>query len=349
MSGRRVMPALGHLRARAKGLGAVRGFFEARGYLEIETPILRATASMEPHLVSFETWLLLPGVGEKRCLYLHTSPEYAMKQALAAYPTQALFQVATVFRNEEHGPTHNHEFSLIEWYKPQADYRDLMDETEALVRAVIGAVRGDAGGSGVGLGVGLGVCWRGEEADCARAFERLTVRGAFLRYLGLDLDALGEVEDLRAAARSVGSAPGDDWPWEDIFHLLMLDHIEPRLGVGVPCFLIDYPPRLAALARLRALEHGAAVAERFELYVCGLELCNGFSELTDPTEQRARFEDEQRQRAALGLPVHALDEGLLAVLGALPPCAGNALGLDRLLMLALGAEAISQVRLCGVD
>ncbi len=341
MTGTQTMPELGHLRARARGVGAVRRFFETRGYLEIETPILRATASMEPHLVSFETWLLLPGVRSKRCLYLHTSPEYAMKQALAAYPTQALFQVATVFRNEEHGPTHNHEFSLIEWYKPQADYRDLMDETEALVRAVIGAVRGDAGG--------LDVRWRGLEADCNKIFERLTVRGAFQRHLGLDLDTLTTADTLRAAARSVGSAPGDDWPWEDIFHLLMLDHIEPHLGVGAPCFLIDYPPRLAALARLRASANGPAVAERFELYVCGLELCNGFSELTDPVEQRARFEDEQRLRAAQGLPVHALDEGLLGVLGALPPCAGNALGLDRLLMLALGAEAISQVRLCGVD
>jgi lysyl-tRNA synthetase class 2 len=345
-------PSLDSLRARARAVASVRAFFTARGYLEVDTPILRACASMEPHLISFETALHLPGGAAPRPLFMHTSPEYAMKRALAAYPHQPLFQLATVFRDGEQSPSHNHEFSLLEWYRPGATYLDLMEETEALVRFVARSLRPASSPAP------LPVSWRhlggGDLSgdlgcDLSAPFERLTVHAAFARFLGLDLCALTDAASLRDAARACGSSPGDDWPWEDTFHLLLLDHIEPHLGAAAPCFLLDYPPSLAALSVVRRDPALPPVAERFELYACGLELCNGFTELTDPLEQRRRFIDEQRQRASLGLAPHPLDEGLLRALKDLPPCAGNALGFDRLLMLVLGCDAIQAVRLCDID
>lgn len=325
-------PSLAALEQRAECVQIIRGFFQGRGYLEVSTPILRRRASMEPHLVSFETALCLPN-GEREQLYMHTSPEYGMKALLGEHG-RSIFQIARVFRNEERSATHNHEFDMIEWYRVGEDYHFLMDETEALVRAVVS----QRGANGC-------VRWRGYEVDVSAPFERLSVHEAFARYAGVDLDRCPDAASLRAAARAVGCEGGDDWGWDDVFHLLLLERVEPHLGMHRGTFLYDYPAELAALAKVRR-DPARAVAERAELYLCGLELSNGFTELTDPVEQRARFIAEQSARAALRRPVHAIDEELLSALAQMPECTGNALGLDRLLMLTLGCEHISGVRVC---
>lgn len=331
-------PALEILETRARILDATRRFFRLRGYLEVDTPILGPTASMEPHLVSFETEARGPDGGSPTPLYLQTSPEYAMKRLLGAHG-RSIFQIARVFRNEEASRTHHHEFSMLEWYRVGADYRTLMDETEALVRALCL----DHGQSRPRL---RRIAPGGEpegELDTTLAFERLTVREAFARYAGLDPWQHDDAASFATAARATGCDADDDWPWEDIFHLVLLERVEPRLGHGRATFLIDYPPRLAALSRLRHEPDGHAVAERFELYACGLELCNGFSELVDAAEQRARFEAEQAERARLGRPVPAIDEALLEALGRCPPCSGNALGLDRLILLLCEKAELGEV------
>lgn len=316
---------------------AVRDFLSHRGYLEVETPIARFHASMEPHLVSFETSWQTPDASPNRRLFLHTSPEYAMKRVLGEHG-RSVFQLATVFRNEEDGPTHHREFTLLEWYRTHADYRVLMTETEQLVRRVARAIR---------PANRTHIVWRDQTCDLAKPFERLTVRDAFQRYAGLDPFVDIDAEALAGAAHRAGLDVPEDWSWEDIFHFILLERVEPRLGVGRATILYDYPARLAALAKTRRDQgdgESVDIAERFELYICGLELCNGFSELIDANEQRRRFESERDVRRELGLEVLAIDEGLLGALKRCPPCTGNALGIDRLLMLLLDAERIAEVR-----
>lgn len=332
---RRSVPKLAHLRLRAAALHTLRRFFVERGYLEVETPILSPHASMEPHLRSFRT--TLHSVSGETCpLYLQTSPEYALKRVLGAHPGTHLFQIAQVFRDEEGSATHHHEFTLIEWYRCHADYRYLMDETEALVQEVARAHAPSW----------PRVRFGEHEIDCSQPFARITVRDAFLEHAHIDIARHTTANALRTEARRAGCEPGDDWSWEDIFHLVLLERVEPRISI-TPTFLYDYPEPLAALARTAPREEEGLtyrVAERFELYMCGLELCNGFSELTDVAEQRRRFEAEQALRAELGRPVHSIDEALLEGIERMPPCTGNALGLDRLLMLVMGVESVQDTR-----
>ncbi len=326
-------PPLAHLRARAAACAAIRQFFTARGHLEVSTPALRGHGAMDPHLCSFVTTLVQPGgahgVAARRA-YLQTSPEYALKILLGTYGC-SLFEIAKVFRNEEAGPYHHHEFTMVEWYSVGSDDVALMEETEALVRAVAAA-----------LGCAC-LVRAGRAIALERPFIRLSVREAFVRYAGVDPFVVTDRQDFIAAARSVGSAPGDDWPWEDVFHLLLMDKVEGALGWEAPTFLHDYPPSLSALARFKADAQGCRVAARFELYVGGLELCNGYDELNDPDEQRERFAREQALRAALGREAMPVDEALLWAVGRMPPTAGNALGLERLLMVLLGADDIGAV------
>lgn len=326
---------LPRLRRRAAILAATRNFFTAQDFDEVETPALQVSPGLEPHLMAFATDLDEPfGQGSRR-LYLHTSPEFAMKKLLVA-GVPRLFQMARVFRNGERSSTHHPEFTMLEWYRAGASYRDLMDDCEGLLRAVQAA-----GGGGV-------FRWNGRSCDPAAPWRRLTVAEAFAVYAGVDL--MATIDDsqepgptaLAAAARGIGLHVGEGDRWDDIFFRIFLERIEPELGLGAPTILYDYPVSMAALSRPSAAD--PRLAERFELYVCGLELANAFGELTDAAEQRRRFQADMDLKERLYGFRYPIDEDFLAALDrGLPDSAGIALGMDRLVMLATGTKDIQEV------
>ena len=322
------------LAARGRIAGAARIFFTARDFVEVETPALQVSPGLEPHLMAFETSLDEPGES-RRARYLHTSPEFAMKKLLVA-GVPRLFQLARVFRNGERGATHHPEFTMLEWYRAHASYRDLMDDCETLLRDALTA----AGAATFR--------WQGRSADPKRSWQRVSLADAFQRWCGIDLLATApdperpSLERLAEAARPLGIAPhaGDDW--EDLFFRIFLARIEPKLGVGAPTILYDYPIAMAALARPKPED--PRLAERFEVYVCGLELANAFGELTDAALQRRRFQQDQARKQARYGFAYPIDEDFLAALTyGMPPSAGIALGFDRLVMLATGAARIEDV------
>jgi elongation factor P--(R)-beta-lysine ligase len=323
-----------HLEARARILEAIRRFFGERGFVEVETPALQQSPGLEPHLMAFATELQEPGAGP-RPIFLHTSPEFAMKKLLVA-GVPRLFQLAHCFRNGERGRVHHPEFTMLEWYRAGADYRDLMADCEALLRAALAAAGAPH------------FTWQGKTADPARPWTYISVAEAFERFCGIDLLATAHdplapsLETLAAAARPLGIAPHEGDAWEDLFFRIFLERIEPLLGIGAPAILYDYPISMAALAR--AKPEDARVAERFELYVGGLELANAFGELTDAAAQRRRFVADQGKKQARYGTAYPIDEDFLAALEhGMPESAGIALGLDRLVMLASGAERIEDV------
>jgi lysyl-tRNA synthetase class 2 len=291
---------------------AVRAFFAARGYCEVETPYAVVAPGEEVHLRAVPA-----GAGR----YLNTSPEFAMKKLLAG-GSGPIFQMARVWRDEPVSATHAPEFTMLEWYSDKADMGALMDEAEALLRAVLPPV----------------VTCQGVTTSLAH-FERISVAEAFVRHVGVDV--LASAGDAAALAAEAGVLLRGGEDWEDLFFRLLLEKIEPHLGREYPTFLTHYPAAQAALAR-RAPED-MRVAERFELYVCGIELANAFVELTDVAEQRERFVTDRARRHALYGPDWEMDEAFLAAVGRLPPCAGIALGFDRLAMLATGAPRLADV------
>lgn len=304
---------LAMLQRRARQLDATRQFFAKRGVLEVDTPLLVQRAVTDPHLHSATVQL----GRETQLLFLHTSPEYAMKRLLAA-GSGDIYQICHVVRGDEQGRWHNAEFTLIEWYRLGYSIDGLMDEVEALVRR-------------------LAAPWATAPAV------RLSYAEAFQRVLRIDPLIAGETE-LRAAARhhDLDATSVPEGERDALLDLLMGVLIGPSLGRGALCFVHRYPASQAALAQIDPVD--ARVALRFELYLEGIELANGFVELGDPDEQRARFEADQQLRAARGLPVPAMDERLLAALAhGIPPCAGVAVGFDRVLMLASGAREIAAV------
>jgi lysyl-tRNA synthetase class 2 len=301
----------------------------------VETPTLVPAPGMEPHLSPFQAPFHPERGGPPRPLWLITSPEYAMKRLLAD-GFERIFQLSRVFRDGELSATHNPEFTMLEFYRAGTDYRGIMEDLERLVAAAArtlcpgGAAEVSRGGRRLSLGV---------------PFERLTVQEAFHRHAGVDLAACrGDAALLRTAARATGQEAGPDGePFDDAFFRLMLTAVEPCLGLERPTYLVDWPASMAALARLKPDD--PRWAERFELYAGGLELANGFSELNDPVEQRARLLEEQALRRRLGRPVLPLDEPFLEALGRMPAAGGVAVGLDRLLMLLTGATTIADVLL----
>jgi elongation factor P--(R)-beta-lysine ligase len=311
-------------RARQRLYASLRRFLGERGYEEVETPALIPTPGMEPHITAFEVpFVPETGVGRPVTWYLHTSPEYAMKRLLAA-GAGPIFQICKVFRNGEVSPTHNPEFTMLEMYRPNADYVAIMEDLERALAAAEDGV------------VGAGFFSR-------LPYERLSVRDALLRHAGVDLRACPDGPSLRRAAEAHGVRVGEATAFDDVFFHLFLQKVEPALGAERPTFLIEYPASMASLSRLKPGD--PTVAERVELYAKGVELANGFSELTDAAEQRRRLVDEQAQRRAAGKPVYPLDERFLEALGRMPPSGGIAVGLDRILMMFLDARAIEDVLL----
>lgn len=323
-----------HLLARNRVLRATRGWFEAADFVEVETPALQVSPGLEPHLHAFATQWRGPHPDDRRTYYLHTSPEFAMKKLLAAGEPR-LFQIARAFRNGERTATHHPEFAMLEWYRAGAGYRDLIDDCVGLVRAAATAAGRDIFQFG------------GQACDPFAPWRVLGVAEAFQEYAGIDLLATydgGHDPDpapLAAAAERAGVAPHAGDRWDDIFFRVMFDRIEPHLGAGVPTVLIDYPLCMAALSRPGPAD--PRLAERFELYACGLELANAFGELTDPQVQAERFAADMALKQRLYGETYPVDDDFLAALThGLPESAGIALGFDRLVMLCAGVEDIEQ-------
>jgi len=322
-------------RARARLAALTRQALGDLGYQEVETPCLVPAPGMEPHLSPFPTAFVPEGRGGPTPLWLITSPEYAMKRLLAE-GFERVFQLSRVYRNGECSATHNPEFTMLEFYRAGTGYDGIMADLERLVERAARAF-GPEGAAKAER--------QGRPISLAPPFERLTVQEAFLRHAGVDLAACrGEGAALRRAALAAGHAVGPEGePFDDLFFRVMLEAVEPRLGQGRPTFLTDWPASMAALARLNPRD--PRWAERFELYAGGLELANGFSELNDAAEQRARLEAELALRLRLGRPALPLDEPFLAALPRMPEAGGVAVGFDRLLMLLTGAPRIADVLL----
>ncbi len=301
---------LGILRQRAGLLSTIRRFFSDRGVLEVETPQLCSHGITDP---AIEPFIVADGAALARPRFLQTSPEYAMKRLLAAQ-SGPIYQIARAFRDGEAGARHNPEFSLLEWYRPGFDHHELMREVAALAEACLGA----------------------------RQVEKYSYRQLFLERLAVD-PFTASVAELEAVVRS-HLDPGDMAGERDLWLDLLMSHLlEPQLGAGTLCFIYDYPDSQAALAQVVSAGD-VSVGQRFELYAEGMELANGYCELTDATQQRQRFERDNALRRERGQPERPLDEYLLAAMAhGLPNCSGVALGVDRLLMLMTGASSIQDV------
>jgi lysyl-tRNA synthetase class 2 len=308
------------LRLRARMLAGIRAFFSARAVLEVETPALSAAATPDPALASLVTRYTGPGAPHGRTLYLHTSPEFPMKRLLAA-GSGSIYQICRVFRDGEAGRSHNPEFTMLEWYRVGMDHHQLMDEVAELVMNVLA------------------------ERLPLRTPEKLSFREAFVGCIGLDPHSATAAACAQAAHAHGVPIPAGLYEHHDvaIWRDLLLSHlIEPKLGRDRLTFVYDYPASQASLARIRPGR--PPLAERFEVYLNGVELANGFHELADVAEQRTRFERQLHTRAADGLAPVPLDEHLLEALSeGLPDCSGVALGFDRLVMLAAGARSIAEV------
>ncbi len=310
---------------------AIRAWFDAQGFVEVETGILQVSPGNETHLHAPRTELVAAN-GARSARYLRTSPEFAAKKLLAAGEAQ-IFELARVFRDRERGDLHLPEFTMLEWYRAEAGYDAVMADCVSIIAQAAAA-------TGIGR-----FSFRGKIADPLAEPERLTVAAAFERFAGIDLLATvaggeGNRTVLAAAAAKLVRITDDD-TWSDIFSKVLVEYVEPRLGQGRLTVLFEYPVPEAALARPKTAD--PRVAERFEVYACGVELANGFGELTDAAEQRRRFTsamDEKQRRYGERYP---LDEDFLNAVAAMPEASGVALGFDRLVMLAGGASRIDQV------
>ena len=321
------------LRQRGRVKAAFRGYFEGEGFTEVECGALTVSPGNETHLHAFETALTGPDMSGQT-LYLHTSPEFASKKLLAA-GEEKIFDFARVYRNRERGRLHAPEFTMLEWYRAREDYGAVIADSLALLRLA-------ADTAGV-----KEFRYRDAVCDPRADADRLTVAQAFTHHAGIDLLATlsaegeGDADALRSRARRGGIDVADDDDWSDMFAKILTLRVEPRLGLDRPCILYEYPVCEAALARVSPSD--GRVAERFELYACGVELANGFGELTDPVQQRARFEKEMDKKARVYGKRYPLDEDFLKALETMPPASGVAMGFDRMVMLATGAPNIDSV------
>ncbi|WP_075290524.1 EF-P lysine aminoacylase EpmA [Pararhizobium arenae] len=323
----------GFLLGRNKILAALRGFFAERAFVEVDTATLQISPGNEAHLHAFGTVAINPD-GSETPLYLHTSPEFACKKLLAA-GEERIACFAHVYRNRERGPLHHPEFTMLEWYRARETYHSLMDDCADML-----ALAADAAGHDV-------LRYLDRTTDPFAAPERITVAEAFDRYAGVDLlasiDGSGETdrETLAGSLCIAGIRVAQDDTWADLFSRVIVEKVEPNLGMGRATILYEYPVAEAALAR--PTPHDRRVAERFELYACGVELANAFGELTDAGEQRRRFGLEMAEKQRVYGETYPLDEDFLSALTIMPDASGAALGFDRLVMLATGAPRIDHV------
>lgn len=308
------------LQKRAHIIQKIRQFFQERGVLEVETPLLGKTATPDPLIEPFSTHYQGPILPHDQILYLQTSPEFAMKRLLAA-GSGAIFQICKVFRNGEMGRFHNSEFTMLEWYRPGLHYLELIQEVSDLLTEIL---------------------------DVPEA-ELLTYQSVFEQYLDInphDLQ-LCTPESLAAIAQAQGliqELNELDLDYNGWLDLLFSEIIQPQLGLECPVVLVDFPVSMAALAQIRQEPDGKVVAERFEFFVRGIELANGYHELSDAKEQTRRFEEDLKKRVTLGATLLPMDDKLLAALeSGIPPCSGVALGVDRLVLIALNAKRLNQV------
>lgn len=319
------------LMARAAITKALRGWFDEQGFAETETGILQVSPGNETHLHAPRTELVRSD-GSHATRYLRTSPEFAAKKLLAAGETR-IFEFARVFRDRERGDLHLPEFTMLEWYRANASYDAIMADTIVVIAHAAQA-------TGIGT-----FSFRGKTADPFAEPELLTVAAAFQQFAGVDLLAtIVNGEGDRAALAAAAGARvriADDDTWSDIFSKLLVEHVEPQLGRGRLTVLFEYPAPEAALARAKSSD--PRVAERFEVYACGVELANGFGELTDAAEQRRRFASAMDAKARRYGERYPLDEEFLDAVAAMPEASGVALGFDRLVMLASGALRVDQV------
>lgn len=307
-----------HLLDRAKIIAEIRQFFTERGLLEVETPVLSEFGVTDLHLSTFNTEFIAPFEAKSKTLWLSTSPEYHMKRLLAA-GSGPIFQISKVFRNEEAGNRHNPEFTMLEWYRPHFNMHRLINEVDDLLQQIL---------------------------DCPPA-ESLSYQFAFQEYVGLD-PLSAERQELVEMARKHHFMADDNEDRDTLLQFLFSEVVEPQIGQERPVAIYHFPSTQAALAQVSSEDQ--RVAERFEFYYKGLELANGFHELTDVREQRRRFEQDNRQREKRGLPIRAIDERFLAALEAgMPNSSGVALGVDRLVMVALGCSHINEVISFAVD
>ena len=320
------------LEARGRLLGAVRRLFESWGFVEVETAILQVSPGNEAHLHAFATEIIAPD-GTRTPRFLRTSPEFACKKLMAA-GERRIFEIARAFRNRERGPLHNPEFTLLEWYRAGEGYDVMMADCSAIIATAAEA-----------LGVRR-LTFRDRVADPFADPEHIAVAEGFERFAGIDLLASvsrdGTDRDcLAMAAREAGVRVAPDDTWSDIFSRVLVERIEPHLGLGRPCIFYEYPVAEAALARRTPGD--ARLAERFELYACGVELANAFGELTDPDEQRQRLNSEMVEKERVHGERYPIDEEFLIALSRMPQASGSALGFDRLVMILTGASRIEQV------
>lgn len=327
----RLADRLPALAARGAMMAALGQHFRGEGFIEVETPILQISPGNEAHLHAFATTMTAPNASQKP-LYLHTSPEFACKKLLAG-GVERLFTFARVFRNRERGPLHHPEFTMLEWYRAHQPYQTVMADSLACLAIAAEITKTPR------------LQWRGRVCDPFAPAEYLTLAEAFDRYAGIDLLATTPncVPDRNALAEAVqkaGMRVAEDDVWSDLFSRVLVEKIEPHLGLERPTLLYEYPVCEAALARPAQDQR---VAERFELYACGVELANGFGELTDAQEQRQRFLSEMAEKQRLYQEYYPLDEDFLTALSFMPEASGVALGFDRLVMLATGARRIDDV------
>ena len=307
-----------NLLTRAKLLAEIRRFFTDRGLLEVETPVLSEFGVTDVHLATFSTEFISPFGEQSKTLWLSTSPEYHMKRLLAA-GSGPIFQIGKVFRNEEAGNRHNPEFTMLEWYRPHFDMYRLINEVDDLLQQIL---------------------------ECPPA-ESMSYQFAFQQYVGLDpLSAdLSELVEKAEKHQLIGA---ENESRDTLLQFLFSTVVEPQIGQEAPVVVYHFPAGQAALAQISSED--LRVAERFEFYYKGLELANGFHELSDAREQLRRFQQDNLQREKMGLPVRAIDTRLLAALQAgIPNCSGVALGVDRLLMIAMGTESIREVISFAID
>jgi len=306
--------SIANLLKRAAIVAEIRRFFSDRGVLEVETPTMSQATITDIHLFPFETRFVGPGAAEGMTLYMMTSPEYHMKRLLAA-GSGPIYQMGRSFRNEEAGRYHNPEFTMLEWYRPRYDMYRLMNEVDDLLQQIL---------------------------DCDSA-ETVSYQQVFIRHLDVDPLSADKAQLREAAAKlDLSNIADEEEDRDTLLQLLFAMGVEPHIGREKPTFVYHFPATQASLAEISTEDH--RVAERFEVYYKGVELANGFRELTDGNEQRQRFEQDNRKRAARGLPQHPIDNNLLdALKHGMPECSGVALGVDRLIMIALGADSIADV------